>query len=189
MSDETHPETADHTSPKETSRERIEIRELELEDLPQVYQLGERLFTAERWPNLYRTWDEYELVSFFSEDGDTSFVADMGGTIVGFALGTMLEKRRSAWVYGYLVWLGVDPTLGRRGIAARLLKRLTHQFIENGARMLLVDTDPENHPAVSFFKKQGFGNEREHVFLTRNLSNHPEYQRLHGTSSSKKDKG
>lgn len=153
----------------------LEIREMELEDLPRVYRLGERLFTAERWPNLYRTWDEYELVAFFAEDVDTCFVAESEGRLVGFVLGTILEKRRSAWSYGWVMWLGVDPDYSRHGIGQRLVEKLTEQFIEEGVRILLVDTDAKNEKAVQFFQRQGFGNVMQHVYMTKNLTRDPEY--------------
>lgn len=172
----------------------ITVREMELEDLPKVFQLGERLFTAEKWPNLYRTWDEYEVIELFATDGETCLVAEMDDRVVGFALGTLIEKRRSAWTYGYLLWLGVDPEVGRRGVASRLVTRLRDLFIEQGARMILVDTDAENHNAISFFKGQGFGNETAHVYLEQNLTTHPAYvkrrakRRLGATRSHPKPK-
>lgn len=147
----------------------VSIREMELDDLPAVYALGERLFTSEKWPNLYRTWDEYELVGFFSADSDTCLVASIGDDIAGFILGTVIDKRKSAWSYGYVVWLGVDPELGRRGVASRLLERLTQIFVDVGVRILMSDTDAENEAAIAFFQRQGFGNLSEHVYMTKNL--------------------
>ena len=47
-----------------------EIREMELEDLYRVYALGELLYTAEDWPNLYRTWDETDLINNYTSDGE-----------------------------------------------------------------------------------------------------------------------
>jgi ribosomal protein S18 acetylase RimI-like enzyme len=153
----------------------VTIREMELEDLAAVYALGERLFTADRWPNLYRTWDEYELVGIFSSDGDTCLVAEQDDKVVGFALGTMIDKRNSAWVYGYLLWLGVNPAIKGQGVGQRLVKRLTNLFIGFGARMMLVDTDGDNKKAIEFFERQGFGNPQHHVYMSRNLTNHPTY--------------
>ena len=160
------------------------VREMTLQDLHAVFELGERLFTAERWPNLYRTWDEYELAVHFSSDSETCLVAEMDERVVGFALGTLLEKRHSAWSYGYLLWLGVDPDAARRGIASRLVARMTELFIEFGARMILVDTDAENDAALGFFRTQGFGQETPHVFLTKNLTNDPQYKRRRKASRS-----
>ena len=153
----------------------VNIREMSLSDLPAIYALGERLFPADKWPALYRTWDEYELAVHFASDSETCLVADLDDTVVGFALGTLLEKRGSAWTYGYLLWLGVDPDVSRKGVAARLFERMTDLFIKLGARMIMVDTDAENEPALAFFRSQGFGQETPHLFLSRNLSHDPDY--------------
>ena len=164
----------------------IYIRTMELRDLPKVHALGEELFTAEKWPALYRTWDEYEIVEFFASDGEFCLVAvvereeddddaddEDDEEVVGFCLGTRLEKRHSAWSYGYLVWMGVDPSLKGRGIGRKLLDYLTDLFVDNGARMMLVDTAAKNEGALRFFRGQGFGHELEHVYLSRNLDKHP----------------
>jgi len=151
------------------------IRELVLDDLAEVYALGERLFTAEKWPTLYRSWDQYEVVQLFDSDGEFCLVAETEHRIVGFALGTLMEKYGSPWRYGWLLWLGISQRYRGRGIAARLLKRLAERFIEHGARIMLVDTDAENAQALRFFRKQGFGNDLMHVYLSRNFEEHPSY--------------
>lgn len=163
---------------KKTRAPKLEIREMELEDLAAVFALGERLFTADLWPNLYRTWDEYEVVDFFSGDGDTCFVACDGDELLGFVLGSVIEKRRSAWMYGYLVWIGVDPRQGRQGVGRALVLALERRFIELGARLVLVDTELSNQRALAFFRRLGFGNEHQHVYLSANLTKHADYQRL-----------
>lgn len=182
MSDDAGPEKIEANKGVSKRKEKsgnppVIIREMELEDLSEVFALGERLFTADLWPTLYRTWDEYELVQAFATDSETCLVAEVGGKVAGFALGTLLDKRRSAWTYGYLVWLGVDPTLGRQGIGKKLVNRLTEIFIEQGARMMLVDTEADNVGAVQFFHSHGFGNDTKHVYMSKNLTHHPEYLR------------
>ncbi|HNU71567.1 MAG TPA: GNAT family N-acetyltransferase [Thermodesulfobacteriota bacterium] len=171
--------------PKDRRRERkivkgLELREMELDDLPLVYSLGEKLFTAERWPSLYRTWDEYEMLDIFTSDGEFCLVAELDGKIVGFALGSLIEKRRSAWTYGWLIWFGVEQELKGCGIGTRLLNQLTQQFIEHGARMMIVDTDIDNLEALDFFDKHGFGDRIGHVYLSKNLTSHPAYLRRRG---------
>jgi ribosomal protein S18 acetylase RimI-like enzyme len=159
--------------------QRIDVRELELDDLAAVFALGERIFTADQAPTLHRTWDPYEVVSFFQGDPETCLVAldEQTEKICGFALGTVLEKRRSAWTYGYLVWLGVDPAYGNAGVGGKLLADLTERFIEQGARMLLVDTEADNDRALKFFARNGFGHPRPHVFLSKNLTREPAYRK------------
>jgi len=155
----------------------IEIREMSLDDLSSVFALGERIFTPDLWPTLYRTWDEYEVVDLFASDGEFCFVADAEDTVIGFALGTLIEKRKSSWTYGHVVWLGVDPAYQGYGIAKRLLDRLTEALIEEGARMMLVDTDPDNTAAMRFFKREGFGKAVDHVYMSKNLTNTDQYRR------------
>jgi ribosomal protein S18 acetylase RimI-like enzyme len=154
------------------------IREMELEDLPAVYALGESVFTADKWPSLYRTWDEYEAVALFNSDGEFCFVAERDDKLAGFALGSLIDKRNSAWSYGYLTWLAVDPLLKRSGIATLLIDAITESFIRAGARMMIVDTDAENTTAINFFRHHGFRNEDRHVYLSKNLTSHPDYRRL-----------
>jgi hypothetical protein len=51
-------------------------------------------------------------------------------------------------------------------------------MIDDGARFMMVDTDPENVSALKFFSRKGFGNMRKHVFLSMNLSKHEYYGKL-----------
>jgi len=153
----------------------VGIREMELRDVPEVFDLGQKLFTAEEWPTLYRSWDDHELAQLFSNDAETCLVAEADGKIVGFALGRVTEKPRSAWRYGLLLWLGVERRFKRSGIATRLVRQLTGLFIDRDARIMLVDTAAKNHAALAFFRRNGFGQEIRHVYLSQNLENDPRY--------------
>ncbi len=155
---------------RRSKRSSVHVRSLSIDDLPTVYHLGAKLFRAGDFPSLYRTWDEFEVVAFFDSDWDTCFVAEIDDEVVGFVLGTVLEKRRSAWSYGWVVWIGVDPARAREGVASKLLDRVTDEFVELGCRILLADTDPANEKAVGFFEGNGFGRPRKHVYLEKNLS-------------------
>jgi ribosomal protein S18 acetylase RimI-like enzyme len=152
----------------------VEIREMRLDDLPAVFALGQKLFTAEELPTLYRSWDDDEVMQLFSSDQETCLVAVAGERLAGFTLGSIMEKPHNAWRYGWLEWLGVDPAFKRHGIATRLLGQLTSLFIERNTRIMLVDTFVDNHDALAFFRKNDFGHELKHVYLSRNLDDHPE---------------
>jgi ribosomal protein S18 acetylase RimI-like enzyme len=153
----------------------VEIREMELKDVPEVFELGQKLFTAEKWPTLYRSWDDHELAQLFSSDAETCLVAEADGRVAGFALGRVTEKPRNAWRYGLLMWLGVEQRFKRSGVATRLMRQLTGLFIERNARIMLVDTAAKNHAALAFFRRNGFGQEIRHVYLSQNLENDPRY--------------
>ncbi len=156
-------------SPK-SRRQELEIRDMAIDDLPGVYHLGQETFTSET-PNLYRTWDEYEVTHLFTTESDFCLVAEdrESENLAGFAMGTTVTKPRSPWKYGYLLWMAVDGAYRKRGIAERLLRHLAVRMVEEGVRILMVDTDADNDEALGFFRAQGFEQPREHVYLSLNL--------------------
>jgi ribosomal protein S18 acetylase RimI-like enzyme len=146
----------------------MDIREMEVDDIPSVFHLGERVFTAEKTPTLYRTWDEFEVVSMFTSDQEYCLVAELEGQIIGFILGNVIAKRKSAWKYGYLVWLVVAPEYQRVGVASKLFNRFTDKMIEDGVRMFIVDTEADNLEALYFFRAKGFNSPQQHIYMTYN---------------------
>lgn len=159
----------DEDSEKKARRLNLKIRLMEIDDVPKVFHLGEKLFEAQKVPNLYRTWDEYEVIELFHGDSEFCLVAEAEDQIIGFALGTTITKSHSAWKYGHLVWLGVDPPFQRLGVAEKLFSRFRNLMLKDSVRILLVDTEAENLPALHFFRKMGFGNPQQHIYLTMNL--------------------
>ena len=151
---------------EETAR----VRQMIIDDLPEVFHIGEALFTAEYSQSMYRTWDEYEITTLFNSDNELCIVAELEDRILGFALGTTVKKHNSPWKYGYLVWLGVRPELQKLHVGERLFKEIKRLFKEQGVRMIIIDTSADNEAAIRFFKKHGFDNMREHVYMTLNLS-------------------
>jgi len=156
--------------------EAVYVRDLGIDDVAPVYHLGEDLFTSDLYPYLYRTWDEWEVIGLYNTDPDYCLVAEIEGQLAGFILGTIITK--ASWTYGYILWLGVNPQFQRRRVGDKLVDQVVARMIEDGARFMLVDTDPTNTSAVKFFNRKGFGNVRQHVFLSMNLSEHEYYGRL-----------
>lgn len=156
-------------------RARITIRQLEIDDIPSVYHLGEMLFTSEELPILYRTWDPYEVTDYFTSDPDYCLVAEADGErIVGFILATTVEKEGTAWKrYGYLAWLGVDEAFQNTGLGRRLYRELEHRLQADGVRMIIADTQGDNEEAIAFFKAIGFTPRSQHVWLAKTLRRRP----------------
>jgi len=154
----------------EKRRAEVAIRQMDIDDLPSVYHLGESLFTSEEFPILYRTWDPYEVADHFSSDPDYCFIAEVDGRLAGFILATTVEKEGTAWKrYGYLSWMGVDEAFQRRNLGRRLYRRLEEKMLEDGVRMVIADTEGNNAEAVAFFKKVGFSVRSEHLWLAKTL--------------------
>jgi ribosomal protein S18 acetylase RimI-like enzyme len=152
----------------------VNIRQMEIDDIGPVYHLGERLFTSEEFPILYRTWDAYEVTDHFTSDPDYCLVADTRGEIIGFILATTIEKEGTAWKkYGYVSWIGVDESFHRTNLGLRLYKRLEERFREDKVRMVIADTEANNVGAIAFFKAIGFSPSRQHLWLTKTLERLP----------------
>jgi ribosomal protein S18 acetylase RimI-like enzyme len=159
--------------PDNGTKHRIEvsIREMEIDDLSAVYHLGEKLFTSDEFPILYRTWDPYEVTDYFSTDPEYCLVAETeDNRIVGFVLANMIEKEGTAWKkYGYLTWIGVDADYQRTNLGQRLYNKIEDTFQKQGARMVMADTDAENLGALAFLNAMGLSARAQHVWLAKTL--------------------
>ena len=148
----------------------VRIRGMSIDDFAEVFHIGEQVFSVEYSQSLYRTWDEYEITTLYNSDSELCLVAEAGDTILGFALGTTVEKHNSPWKYGYLVWLGVRRNIQQGGVGSGLFKEIKRRMKEHGVRMIIIDTSADNIPAIRFFQKQGFANTQEHVYMSLNLT-------------------
>jgi len=153
---------------------KINIRQMEIDDIPSVYHLGEKLFTSEEFPILYRTWDPYEVTDYFTSDPDYCLVAEADQRIMGFIMGNTIEKEGTAWKkYGYVSWLGVDEAFQRTGLGRRLYRELEQRLQEEGVRMIIGDTQGDNEEAIAFLKAMGFTSRSQHVWLAKTLRRRP----------------
>ncbi|MDD4737254.1 MAG: N-acetyltransferase [Kiritimatiellae bacterium] len=142
------------------------IRAAGIDDLAAIFHLGEKVFTSQEVSNLYRTWDEYEVVGLFNSEPEYMLVAEIDGRMAGFAMGTTINKARSAWSYGHLVWLAVEPEFSRQGVGDLLFEEFREIMQRQGVRLLMVDTQADNTPAIEFFQKKGFENPTDHLYMT-----------------------
>ncbi len=147
----------------------IKIRHMEIDDLAPAFHLGEKLFTLRAFPNLYRIWDEYEIIDFYHDSSEYCFSAFADGKLAGFLLGTVIEKTKKR-KYGYLVWTGVDHAYSRMGIASKLFDAFKELCVKEQVIMIIVDTQADNYQAIDFFTSKGFGDAQDHVYLTLDLS-------------------
>lgn len=149
----------------------IEVRQMSLEDLPEVWRLSEKIFTPSQLQFTYRTWNINELLSLFQEDPELCLVAEdvNSKTIVGFALGTILKRPFSPWTYGYFLWIGVKRMRRRQGVGKRLYRELEKRFKEKGARIAIVDVEGTNLAGMHFMEKLGFKRSQTYIWYSKLL--------------------
>lgn len=146
------------------------IRLMEIDDLSAVYHLGEKLFTSDELPILYRTWDAHEVTEYFTSDSDYCLTAEVDSKIAGFILANTIIKEGTAWKqYGYVAWIAVDEPYQRTGLGERLYRRLEEVMKKEGVRMIICDTEADNKGAIKFFQKLGFADSAKHIWLAKNL--------------------
>ncbi|MBS7616319.1 GNAT family N-acetyltransferase [Candidatus Bathyarchaeota archaeon] len=149
----------------------VEVRQMTLEDLPEVWRLSEKIFTPSQLQFTYRTWNVNELLSLFQEDPELCLVAEdvASKRIFGFAIGTILKRPFSPWTYGYFVWAGVKKIRQRRGVGRRLYRELEKRFKDKGARIAIVDVESNNQAGMRFMEKLGFKPSQTYIWYSKLL--------------------
>jgi ribosomal protein S18 acetylase RimI-like enzyme len=149
----------------------VEIRQMALEDLSEVWHLGEKTFTPSSLQFTYRTWNTDELLSLFNSDSELCLIAEDARStkIVGFALGTILKRPFSPWTYGYFIWAGVQKRFQKRGVGRRLYRELEKRFKNKGARIVMVDVESNNPAGIRFIKKLGFKQAQTYIWYSKKL--------------------
>lgn len=147
------------------------IRDMSIKDISVVFDIGNSVFTKKDYVFLYRTWESYEVTGLFSTDPELCIVADFKGDVIGFALGSIIEKPKSAWTYGYLIWIGIKNEYQGYNVGKKLYQDMEKRTKKLGARMMIIDTEGTNLGAIDFFSKMGFKLGSKHIWMTKNLGN------------------
>jgi len=123
---------------------KIKVRDMTVEDLPNVFNIGVREFDISKIYHQY--WSLTELTSHFERDRELCIVAETDGEVIGFALG---HKRFSAWEenLGYLEWIAVSKEYQRRGVASMLCEEVLKRFKAMGIKRILADVVVEEDQA------------------------------------------
>jgi ribosomal protein S18 acetylase RimI-like enzyme len=150
--------------------EKVTVREMCVDDIPDVYRLAQRLFRSQKASTFYRTWDAFEVTNNFNQDPHLTLVAESRTkAVVGFALGTTYENESRGWKYGYILWMGVSPRLQGTGLGRRLYHEMERRMHAEGVRMAFVDTARSNTGAIKFFKRMGYGKPEAEVWMSKVL--------------------
>jgi ribosomal protein S18 acetylase RimI-like enzyme len=154
------------------------IHEMKVDDIPEVYRLGHRLFHSLELATLYRTWDAHEVTTNFNQNPELSLVARPDSRqIVGFALGTTYEKEQGGWRYGHILWIGVCPRHQRSQIGRQLYQEMERRMRRDGVRMVFVDVAKSNLGAIRFFKRLGYDKPQSEIWLSKVIQRHARRKR------------
>ncbi len=76
------------------------VRDVTLADVSVIFHLGEKIFTASKSQSHYRSWDQFTVLEFFNGDTEYCIVAEVDSKVVGFCMGTTIQKSGEKWKYG-----------------------------------------------------------------------------------------
>jgi len=119
----------------------IKVRDMKVEDLPIVFELGAYEFDMKSIYHQY--WNLIELVNHFEKERELCIVAESDRHIIGFALG---HKGFSIWdsKLGHFEWIAVSRKYQRKGIGTALCKEVIIRFEKMGIKRILADTRSRN---------------------------------------------
>ncbi len=87
--------------------------------------------------------------------GNSCFVADYNGDIVGFLLGFVSQVHDKT----YFMWqIGVDPSIRGKGIGKMLLEKAEKEARKLGCSRIELTIDPKNKLSKRLFEKMGYIN-------------------------------
>jgi ribosomal protein S18 acetylase RimI-like enzyme len=146
------PEEVERYVPGYISPEKYIVTRAETPDAAEV------LFTLRRVtldpPYIKRFPPEPELYPRYSEiiQAGTSLGAFDGDQLVGVAIAEIQEWNETLWIWEF----GVLESHRRQGIGLRMMDELAQRARGWGARIMLVETQNTNGPAIRFYRRAGF---------------------------------
>ncbi len=120
----------------------VRIRPLQRQDIQMVYLINKENFTTDAW-----TLEGFERE--LSLDYSRSYVMEMGGQVVGYAVVWIIHDE------AHIMTLGIKKDLWGRGLGRKLLVWIIEDLRQSVSRFLL-DVRVSNLRAIKLYKDMGF---------------------------------
>jgi len=125
---------------------KVHIRNLSVDDIDAVYELGYSIFD---WPTERILWNEQIVRWYYEQSKAVCFVAEKESKIIGFILCFATQST------GRVEWVAVDSTFQKQGVATELLRRSLLVFRLN--KITYISTlARDDGKANTFFMQNGF---------------------------------
>lgn len=127
---------------------KIIIRKAKEEEFLNVYEFVSRC-------NLLENYAEHFYKIMLRYFGNSCFIADYNGDIVGFVLGFVSQIYDKT----YFLWqVGVDESMRGEGIGKMLLETVEKEMRKLGCNRIELTIYPKNIPSKRLFEKMGYLN-------------------------------
>ena len=138
--------TAQQSSPDE-----IIIRQMEIKDIGAVFEIDRKI------TGLKRATVHSDLIS--GDPGNTldlSFIAEIGGEVVGFILARRAYVGEPVPVAGFIELIGVDREVRHGGIGGKLVTAMLDRCKDRDLQLVRVMLDSRDRELQGFFAGTGF---------------------------------
>ncbi|NOZ82328.1 MAG: ribosomal protein S18-alanine N-acetyltransferase [Euryarchaeota archaeon] len=120
----------------------LRIRNFTPEDLEQVCEIQRICFSEPYTPEF--------IMNIYEAHGDTFFVAELGGRVVGYAAARIISFR------GHVIVIAVHPGFRRLGIGMALMLVLEHELRKRHALEVWLEVRASNTGAMDFYRRLGY---------------------------------
>lgn len=132
----------------------VRIRPLGRRDLADVVRIDAIHTGAEQRPYWTRIFREFLAPAPDRER--VALAAEMDGELAGFLLADVRAFEFGSEPCGWILEVGVDPGVARRGIASTLLAEAVRRLRESGVTKVRTMVRRNNIPVLTFFRTNGF---------------------------------
>jgi ribosomal protein S18 acetylase RimI-like enzyme len=132
----------------------VRIRALARDDLADVVRI-DTFHTGEPKPEYWSRMLR-DFVGPRAGRGHVGLAAELDGRVAGFVLGEVRAFEFGSEPCGWILEIGVDPDLARRGVASTLLGEAGRRLRAAGVSTIRTMVTRNNVPVLTFFRTNGF---------------------------------
>ncbi|NQT71182.1 MAG: GNAT family N-acetyltransferase [Chloroflexi bacterium] len=129
----------------------VQIRPMIQDDIDGIFEIDRKIGATER------AFTYVDLINgYIGGDIGTSFVAEVNGRVVGFALAAITYVADQITEACTIQVVGVDPDYRRQGIARKLIGALTENCQSRGLKLIRVMVDQHDSELQGLFESVDF---------------------------------
>jgi len=126
---------------------RMILRLFRPSDLETLWEIDQACFP----PGI--SYSQEELAGFIAQRGSRTWVAEEGGSIMGFLIASRQPRGRRA---GHIVTIDVVEVTRLRGVGTELMDAAEHWAREEGLQLIYLETAEDNLAAQRFYAGRGY---------------------------------
>jgi len=123
----------------------IQTRKFRIADLSRLHSIDQVCF------DVGIAYTRSELLFYLRHSNSIARVAELNGTVVGFAVGRVDDETSA-----HVLTLDVVPEARRRRVGTRLMEVLHQEFRKSGVLLAVLEVDTSNDGALKFYRAFGY---------------------------------